>query len=160
MHQQSSTFLPYSVRSGETLSTVDLKCDCFFQISVELPSFHLLVLLCIEPGPLSFLTAFSHSFMSLLKIFLLLFPCQLLFFFFFFPGFSQALFFFPGFWQALISIKHLTKRVLTFISSFSSILCIALACLVSCSSLFSLLHGHAFSILQCFISLCFSLFRN
>jgi len=37
MHQQSSTLLPCSVGSGETLSTIDLKCDYFFQIWVELP---------------------------------------------------------------------------------------------------------------------------
>ena len=125
MHQQSSTLLCCYVGSVETLSTIDLKCDAFSKYSVEFPYF------------------FFHSFMSLLNTFLRLFPCQL-FFFFFFPSFWQALFFFPGFWQALISIKNLTKHFHIFISSFSSILCIALACLVSCSSLFSLLHGHAF----------------
>ena len=89
---------------------------------------------------------------------------------FFFPFFYVTRYFhcffptscccFPGFWQALISIKHLRERVLTFISSFSSILCIALTCLVSCSSLFFLLHGHAFWILQCFIFVVFFFVLN
>ena len=37
MHQQSSTLLYFSVGSSEILSTVDLRCDFFFQILVEFP---------------------------------------------------------------------------------------------------------------------------